>query len=145
MLQWVELVYVQRNLRPEIDEFTVHPAGVIYRRNTSLEDALPIGRLPSPVRQALARQQGRNDGSASGGSAFLGQAYYLPGSQTFTWDASDANGDQLVFALLYRGESETEWKPLANRLSETLYLWDTTTVPERSGRASSRLSSRASA
>ena len=35
VLQWVELVYVQRNLRPEIDEFTVHPAGVIYRRNTS--------------------------------------------------------------------------------------------------------------
>jgi len=130
VLQWVELVYVQRNLRPEIDEFTVHPAGVIYRRNTSLEDALPIGRLPSSVRQALARQQGRNGGSAAGGSTFLGQAYYLPGSQTFTWDVSDANGDQMSYTLLYRGESETEWKPVASGLSETRFLWDTTTVPD---------------
>jgi hypothetical protein len=130
VLQWVELVYVQRNLRPEIDEFTVHPAGVIYRQNTSLEDALPIGRLPSPVREALARQQGRSGGSATAGSGFLGQAYYLPGSQTFTWDASDANGDQMSYVLLYRGESETEWKPVASRLSERLYLWDTTTVPD---------------
>jgi hypothetical protein len=130
VLQWVELVYVQRNLRPQIDEFKVHPAGVIYRRNSSLEDALPIGRLPSPVREALALQQGRNGGSAAGGSAFLGQAYYLPGSQTFTWGASDANGDELSYSLLYRGESETEWKPVASGLSETLYLWDTTAVPD---------------
>lgn len=130
VLQWVELVYVQRNLRPEIGEFTVHPAGVIYRRTASPEDALPIGRLPSPVREALARQQGRNGASAAGGSAFLGQAYYLPGSQTFTWNASDANGDQMTYTLLYRGEAETEWKPVARGLSETLYLWDTTTVPD---------------
>jgi hypothetical protein len=129
-LQWVELVYVQRNLRPEVEEFVVHPPGVIYRQNTSFEDSLPIGRLPSPVREALALQQGREGAAASGGSSFLGQAYYLPGSQTFTWDASDANGDRMSFALLYRGESESEWKPIVEDLSEAVYLWDTTTVPD---------------
>lgn len=131
VLQWVELVYVPRNLRPEIEEFTVHPAGVIYRRNTSFEDGLPIGQLPSPVRQALASQQGRGGTPPpAAGSSFLGQAYYLPGSQTFTWKTSDPNGDQMTFSLLYRGEGEVEWKPVITGISETLYLWDTTTVPD---------------
>ena len=130
VLQWVELVYVQRNLRPEIEDFILHPPGVIYRQTTSFEDALPIGRLPSPVREALAAQRGREASSSSAGSGFLGQAYYLPGSQTFTWDASDANGDQMTYSLWYRGEAEGMWKPVATGLSETRYLWDTTTVPD---------------
>jgi len=130
VLQWVELVYVQRNLRPEVDAFTVHPAGVIYRRNSSFEDGLPIGRLPAPVREALALQQGRDAAASGGGASFLGQAYFLPGSQTFTWEASDPNGDQVTFALAYRGESEAAWKPMTARLTETQYLWDTTTVPD---------------
>ena len=130
VLQWVELVYVPRNLRPEVDAFTVHPAGVIYRQNTSFEDGLPIGRLPSAVREALAQQQGRDGGSPAASSSFLGQAYYLPGSQTFTWNASDDNGDPMAFSLLYRGEGEAEWKPLVRDITERLYLWDTTTVPD---------------
>jgi hypothetical protein len=131
VLQWVELVYLPRNLRPEIEEFTVHPAGVIYRRNASFEDSLPIGRLPSPVRQALASQQGRNGAPTAGASSnFLGQAYYLPGSQTFTWNASDANGDQMTFSLLYRGEGEAEWKRAISGILEASYLWDTTKVPD---------------
>ncbi|MGD8329275.1 MAG: hypothetical protein PVJ49_07540 [Acidobacteriota bacterium] len=131
VLQWVELVYVQRNLRPEINEFTVHPAGVIYRQNTSFEDSLPIGRLPSSVREALDEQQGRSGGSGAGSaSSFLGQAYYLPGSQTFSWDASDANGDRLSYSLWYRGEAEDTWKPIVEEQSDNQYLWDTTTVPD---------------
>jgi len=130
LLRWVELVYVQRNLRPQIDSFTVHPAGVIYRRNSSFEDSLPIGRLPSPVREALAQLQGRNGPAATAGAAFRGQAYYLPGSQTFTWETSDANGDRMTYSVQYRGEAETEWKPVAGGLSESHHLWDTTTVPD---------------
>jgi hypothetical protein len=131
VLQWVELVYVQRNLRPEINDFTVHPAGVIYRQNTSFEDSLPIGRLPSAVREALDEQQGRSGASGSGGgSSFLGQAYYLPGSQTFSWDASDANGDRMSYSLWYRGEAEETWKPIAEEVNESQYLWDTTAVPD---------------
>lgn len=132
-LGWVELVYVQRNLRPEVAAFTVHPAGVIYRQNSSFEDSLPIGRIPSPVRQALDAQQGRNGAAAAagGGSSFLGQAFYLPGSQTFTWDATDANGDRMHYSLWYRGEAEEAWKPIAEELlGETIYLWDTTAVPD---------------
>ncbi len=130
VLQWVELVYVQRNLRPEIEDFTLHPAGVIYRQNSSFEDSLPIGRLPSPVRQALDEQRGRDAATAASSTSFLGQAYYLQGSQTFSWEAADPNGDQMTYSLWYRGESETAWKPVATRLTETTYLWDTTTVPD---------------
>ena len=130
MLQWVELVYVQRNLRPEIEDFVVHPAGVIYRQNSSFEDALPIGRLPSPVREALDQQRGRDSSAPATGSGFLGQAYYLPGSQTFTWEASDDNGDRMSYSLWFRGDAESEWKPVARSLTETVYLWDTKAIPD---------------
>ena len=131
VLQWIEVVYVQRNLRPEFEDFAVHPGGVVYRRTGSFEDSLPIGQLPSPVERALALQQGR-DAVQTGatGPTFMGRPFYVPGSRTFTWDASDANGDRLEYSLFYRGEGESVWKPIAVELDETMHTWDTTTVPD---------------
>jgi hypothetical protein len=36
----------------------------------------------------------------------------------------------MSYSLLYRGEGESEWKPIATDLAEPRYLWDTITVPD---------------
>src|SRR5262249_16256966 len=43
--------------------------------------------------------------------------------------ADDENDDELIYDVLYRREGETTWKTLRKGISESILVWDTTTVP----------------
>ena len=45
------------------------------------------------------------------------------------WKADDDNDDDLQYDVLYRREGETTWKPLKRGLSDPIFVWDTTSVP----------------
>jgi sugar lactone lactonase YvrE len=132
LLQWVELVFVQRNLKPSIDEFRVHPGGVVYRQVASGDDGMPFAQLPPGIAAELAQAQGAGGAAFANMSAraFMGRPLFVPGSRSFSWQASDANGDSLEYAVEYRGEEESVWKSIETDLSESTYTWDTTTVPD---------------
>src|SRR5262249_56577891 len=51
------------------------------------------------------------------------------GLQTLVWRADDENDDDLVYDILYRREGELIWKTLRKAISESILVWDTTTVP----------------
>jgi hypothetical protein len=59
----------------------------------------------------------------------LGRQDYQKGLLTFVWRAEDADQDELSYDLLYRREGDTVWKPLRRELTESLLVWDTTSVP----------------
>jgi len=42
------------------------------------------------------------------------------------WVASDPNGDSMTYTVEIRGETETEWKPLKQKLAEKYFSWDST-------------------
>jgi sugar lactone lactonase YvrE len=132
VLQWVELVYVQRNLRPSVDELRVHPAGIVYRQVTGVDDGMPFAQLPPALEAELSQAQGQAAASFANASAraFMGRPFFILGLRTFSWQASDANGDSLIYTLEIRGESESSWKPVAIDQAETSYTWDTSTVPD---------------
>lgn len=46
------------------------------------------------------------------------------------WSAHDDNDDQLVYALYYRGDNETEWKLLKDKISDKYYSWDAGLLPD---------------
>jgi hypothetical protein len=46
------------------------------------------------------------------------------------WLATDENGDTLTFKIEIRGEHETAWKPLHEKLQERYYGWDSTAYPD---------------
>jgi len=47
------------------------------------------------------------------------------GSQIqITWQADDPDGDRLVYSVYFRGEDETEWKPLRANVTENSLLLD---------------------
>jgi hypothetical protein len=48
---------------------------------------------------------------------------------TFVWRAEDDNNDDLQFDVLYRREGETTWKTLKRGLTDSILVWDTTSVP----------------
>jgi len=123
LLHRVEIAYVPGNLPPRVDVLQVHPAGVIYRQTSAFEDGLPFAQIPSSVVEALRTMDSSTSPSAA--RPFLGRPFYMHGLRTFTWEASDPNGDGLEYTLEYRGEEEATWKPLAAALDATQFTLDT--------------------
>jgi hypothetical protein len=46
------------------------------------------------------------------------------------WLASDPNGDSLVYTVEIRGEKETAWKLLKDKVAEKYISWDSTAFPD---------------
>ncbi len=131
VLTSVTVAYLQRNTRPDVSSITVHPPGTVFQKPFStgeLEiagfgDTLPDRRTPS------ASPQGSRGGLTMPPGPTLGRRIYQKGLQTFVWKADDENGDDLRYDVMYRREGETTWKPLKRDLSDPIFVWDTTSVP----------------
>jgi hypothetical protein len=55
---------------------------------------------------------------------------FQKGLQTLVWKGEDPDADRLVYSLQYRREGETAWRDLRTSLLDTIFVWDTTTVPD---------------
>jgi hypothetical protein len=125
VLTSVTTAYLPRNLRPEVVSITVHPAGTVFQKPFStgeLEIAGFDGET-GDMRQPPAA-------SPTGSTPLLGRRMYQKGLQTFVWKAEDPNDDRLQFEIAYRREAETTWRVLRRGLSDSLFVWDTTSVPD---------------
>jgi hypothetical protein len=49
---------------------------------------------------------------------------------TARWAAHDDNGDELVYSLYYRGDSETNWQLLKDKVNERYFTFDATALPD---------------
>jgi hypothetical protein len=126
VLTSVTAAYLQRNLRPVVRSITVHPPGIVFQKPFSTGDPELAGfdDQSTPERK-LAAAASATPGNASA----LGRRTYQKGLQTLAWKADDENDDDLVYDVLYRREGETAWKTLRKATSDTILVWDTTTVP----------------
>jgi hypothetical protein len=122
----VTVAYLSRNLRPNVTEITVHPPGVVFQRPFSSEEGAIAG-LDDAV--ADARRPPGGDPAASG-AATLGRRMFSRGLQTLAWKADDPDGDRLQFSVHYRREGEDTWRLLRDQLTDMLFVWDTTSVPD---------------
>lgn len=125
----VTAAYLQRNLRPEVTSITLHPPGVVYQKPFSSGDTEIAGfeGITSDRRAAAATAPGVPTTASS--SPPLGRRGYQKGLQTFIWKAEDDNDDDLAYDVMYRREGETAWKPLKRGLTDPIFVWDTTSVP----------------
>jgi hypothetical protein len=121
----VTAAYLQRNLRPEIATITIHPPGVVFQKPFSTGEAEIAGFDGS----ATDRRTGQTASVPAGSAPPLGRRGYQKGLQTFIWKAQDTNDDDLAYDVFYRREGEITWKALKRNLSDPLFVWDTTSVP----------------
>ncbi|MDR3387697.1 MAG: hypothetical protein P4L92_11640, partial [Rudaea sp.] len=49
---------------------------------------------------------------------------------TVRWAAHDDNGDELTYALYLRGDGETVWRPLKDKIAEKAYSFDAALIPD---------------
>ena len=118
ILTSVTTAYLPRNLRPEVTQITVHPPGTVFQRAFSSGDP-PVAGLDAEA-----------ETESTGRAATLGREGYRKGIQTFAWEATDENGDQLVYGILYRREGEISWHPLRSDVRDTVFAWDSSSVPD---------------
>ena len=131
VLTSVTTAYLPRNLRPEISSITVHPAGTVFQRPFSTGE-MEIAGFEDNTSDGRAQTQAGGGSSSAQTSAApaLGRRIYQKGLQTFVWKADDENDDRLVFDVMYRREGETTWKALHRGLTDPIFVWDTTSVPD---------------
>jgi len=130
LLDSLSAVYLQRNLRPDVQSISVHPPGEVFQKPISLTgDAEILGLDPAPdSTQAQAQSQSAKQLLASAMSPFT-RKLYQKGIQTFSWKADDPNGDALVYEVSYRSLGEKHFHTLRTGLSDAVLAWDTSTVP----------------
>jgi hypothetical protein len=142
-IDWFSIAYLPKNIPPDVTAIALQDAGVRVM-GTSLPTAgsgpqTPVQlRMPQPPPSASSPNAAFNPAAMSGmGTPGGSQHFDAPpqgtqqkGFQSVLWTADDQNDDQLEFAIYFRGENETTWKLLKDKLDTKFYSWDTTSMPD---------------
>ncbi|MGE0704360.1 MAG: SMP-30/gluconolactonase/LRE family protein [Vicinamibacterales bacterium] len=126
VLTSITAAYLQRNMRPRVQTFSVHPPGIVFQQPFTSGEPDLAGFIDQSTPDRRLAVEASNQGSGT----TLGRRTYQRGLQTFIWRADDENGDTLRSSLYYRREGEANWTPLREDLDESIFVWNTATVPD---------------
>jgi hypothetical protein len=126
-LESVDLAYLPKNVAPRLEQIETTPANYKFPAPI-ISTAAPSGppatlNLPPLGKPGSASPSFSVDANAPAMS-------YAKGFIGARWSASDANGDAMVYTVEIRGEKETQWKPLKERIPERYISWDSTAFPD---------------
>ncbi len=121
----VSAAYLPRNLRPQVRSVTVHPPGIVFQKpySTGDPDLSGFDNRTTPERKLTQAAQNAGQGTAQG------RRTYQKGLETLQWRAEDENEDELTFDVQFRREGDAAWKTLRSDFTDSILVWDTTTVP----------------
>jgi len=135
-IAWVNVAYLPKNVAPVIDAIVMQNPGVRAQAGAGMMmapgQAQPVQlHVPAPpplpgLNLFPQPQQPPQPPKFEPPP----QGFTQRGWQSVLWSAHDENDDDLVFAVYYRGERETAWKLLKDKVDARFYSWDTTTMPD---------------
>jgi hypothetical protein len=121
----VALNYLQRNLAPVVDEIVVQPgARVTLTPPAGNAATVQVGFPPAASAPAVVISPDTNAAPLT--------AQKDKTAVTVRWQAHDDNGDDLMFAVWYRGVGEANWHLLKDKISERVYSFDSALLPDGS-------------
>jgi hypothetical protein len=135
------VAYLPKNVAPEVTAIAVQGPGVrvqgLAMIGQNVGQQIPAQlRMPQPPASsssgsAFTAANITNIGS-NGAQRFdtVPQGLMQRGYQSVLWTADDANDDDLLFSVYFRGENETNWELLKDKLDTHFYSWDATTMPD---------------
>ncbi len=131
-LSRVVIPYLQQNLAPEVKSIRILPQGVAFLKSEALSSN------PRPVSPA-DREAADISGAAKAipepiAASIRPRRAFQRGSRSFTWNASDPNGDKLAYTIHYRGDGESNWKPLVRDHLRRDYTLQSGALPDGSYR-----------
>lgn len=124
-LQSVDVAYIAKNVPPEVTQIDVTPPNYRFPPSPQLAPSTtppaislpPLGRAPAHATTPTLTIE-----SAS--------MQYAKGWIGARWSATDGNSDNLVYTVQIKGEAESQWKLLKDKLTEKHYAWDSTAFPD---------------
>jgi hypothetical protein len=142
-IDWFSIAYLPKNIPPEVTAIALQDPGVrvqgisLPTAGTGPQAPAQL-RMPQPPPSASSINAAFTVTSISSLGPPAGPAHFDPvpqgtsqkGYESVLWTADDANDDQLEFAIYFRGENETTWKLLRDKLDTRFYSWDTTSMPD---------------
>jgi hypothetical protein len=135
-ISWVSLAYQPKNVAPVLDDIVVQDPNI---RVQGFAAPAGVSGSPSPV---PLRNPQRSGGAISPPAINVEtgakpqkfeappQGFQEKGYQSVLWAAHDDNDDDLTFAIYFRGEGENRWRLLKDKITQNLFSWDTTTMPD---------------
>lgn len=116
-LHSVVVAYLPRNQAPEISSVTVLSPGVgMQEQMIAVDPSIATSGLDPQVFGLVASIPPRR--------------FFQKGARSITWQASDPNGDTLVYTILYRTPGDDQWHLLAENLSQSYYTIDGNRLPD---------------
>jgi hypothetical protein len=122
----VALNYLEKNVAPVVDEVVAQPGARVASAaaappSTMVQVAFPpavgtvptVGIIPDASTAPLTAQKDKT-------------------AVTVRWQAHDDNGDDMTFAVWYRGVGEANWRLLKDKISEKFYSFDSALLPDGS-------------
>jgi len=142
-LSWVSLAYLRKNVAPTVEAIEVQNPNVrvqgFVQPPTGAPGAQAVQlRLPPSSSEATSFRgtslRGTTDQAQTERPTTRFEAppqgFAAKGHRAVLWSAQDENGDELSFAVYYRGEGEKNWKALKDKLEQRFFSWDSTTMPD---------------
>ena len=121
----LQLFFRARNRAPQLKELKVEPSGVVMVPGPT-QSSNRLGPLVAddPVSRRIAARlkSGRSAGAVRRG--------YEAGARTFSWSASDPDGDRLSYSLELRREDQETWFPLVDERRVNWFSWDARSLPD---------------
>ena len=109
--------YRSKNVAPVVEDVTVQ-AGARFTptikptNETVMVGGSPVTAMPMlQIATPLAAQRDRQ-------------------STALRWNAHDDNEDDLTYSVYYRGDGETRWKLLKDKITDKFYSWDSSLLPD---------------
>lgn len=127
-LSVVDIAYLPKNIAPKINQIDLAPFN--YRESAgppaSERSPLPSG---SPITLTLPAVGQRKKSTASTHTLELSASttlQYSKGYVTARWNATDPNGDPLIFKIEMKEKTESLWRLLQDKVKDEHYSFDST-------------------
>ncbi len=113
--------YLPVNSAPVVDDLVVVPGARLNAQSSISQSQTVNINFPSAGQSAITFDSG------SSGSI---QATKDRAAVTVRWAAHDDDGDDLIYALYLRGDNETVWRLLKDKITDKAYSFDSTLIPD---------------
>src|SRR5208337_4271794 len=114
--------YLPVNSAPVVDDLVVVPGARLNPQGSISQNQTVSIAFPTP-------SQGSTVTFDAGSSGAL-QANKDRTGVTVRWAAHDDDGDDLIYSLYLRGDGETVWRLLKDKITEKAYSFDATLIPD---------------
>jgi hypothetical protein len=121
-LDSVGVNYLQKNLAPVVDDVVVQTDARVAATTVQTQNATVQVSFPAPASNVPTFTPDVN--------AQPLMAQKDKGAVTVRWAAHDDNGDDLVYAVWYRGLGEKNWRLLKDKVTEKYLSFDASLLPD---------------